>query len=327
MTFALRAGDRGEPVRDLRERLAAAGMDVRVDDVFDADTEAAVRAFQRRRGLRVDGVCGAETWGALIESGFRLGDRLLYLTGDMIRGDDVVDLQHRLNALGFDAGREDGILGPETETAVRSFQRNAGIAADGVCGPTTLQVLYRVSGLAAGSVATVRERERLRRDPQRLDGRRVFLVIDPAVAPLAIPVARRLSALGARVGTDTSGDDPGVLAREANRFRADVFCALTQGADGGARCAFFANDTFRSEGGHLLALRLTEALRGVLKDVDDPVGRAYRLLRETRMAAVVCELVGRDDAEGTALMAARMPDVIEAVVTGIRRGVEEPPEE
>ena len=38
----------------------------------------------------------------------------------MLRGDDVSELQRRLNALGFDAGREDGILGPETEAALRA---------------------------------------------------------------------------------------------------------------------------------------------------------------------------------------------------------------
>ena len=98
---------------------------------------------KRKRGLRVDGICGPETWGALIESGFQLGDRLLYLSSPMLRGDDVAELQRRLNALGFDAGREDGILGAETETALREFQRNAGTTADGVCGPATLASIAR----------------------------------------------------------------------------------------------------------------------------------------------------------------------------------------
>ncbi len=77
----------------------------------------------------------------------------------MLRGDDVAELQRRLNALGFDAGREDGILGPETETALREFQRNAGATADGVCGPATLAAIARVSGLAGG---LGRERARTR---------------------------------------------------------------------------------------------------------------------------------------------------------------------
>jgi len=50
----------------------------------------------------------------IVESGFPLGDRLLYLHEPLLRGDDVAALQRRLNAFGFDAGREDGLLGTET---------------------------------------------------------------------------------------------------------------------------------------------------------------------------------------------------------------------
>src|SRR5262249_7355316 len=122
----LRAGDRGAAVRDLQERLAAAGLLVRIDGHYSNATRDAVESFQKQRGLRVDGICGPETWAALIESGFALGDRLMYLCQPMLRGDDVALLQRRLNALGFDAGREDGIFGRETEAALGAFQRDAG---------------------------------------------------------------------------------------------------------------------------------------------------------------------------------------------------------
>jgi N-acetylmuramoyl-L-alanine amidase len=320
----LRRGDRGRAVRDLRARLAAAGLVVAAGDAYDDKLEARVREFQELRRLRVDGICGPETWGALIESGFHLGDRLLYLSSPMLRGDDVVELQRQLNALGFDAGREDGILGPETETALRQFQRNAGTTADGVFGPATLEAIGRVSSLAAGSVASVREREELRA-PRRLDGLRIFVVADPAMGALAGTVARSLGNLGGIVGLDTSGDDPSVLTAEANRFDAGAFVALTTAGDAGVRCAYFANQTFQSEGGRCLALRLTETLRSVLDDVDEPIGRTYRFLRETRMAAVVCELIGRSDDDTRAMLTTRVPDLAPALVEGIRRGVEEPP--
>jgi N-acetylmuramoyl-L-alanine amidase len=324
-SVVLRLGDRGNAVRDLSTRLGAPPASPADGSyVFDDGLEAAVRAFQQERGLRVDGICGAETWGAIIESGFRLGDRLLYLSGEMLRGDDVAELQRRLNVLGFDAGREDGILGPETETALRSFQRNAGTTADGVCGPATLAAIARVSGLAAGSVASVRERETLRRAPRRLDGLRVFLVAEPAMGALAHAVERAMSNAGAVVGLDISGDDPSVLTAQANRFRAGAFVALTNNGEPGVRCAYFLSRSFRSEGGLCLALRLTESLRSVLDDVDEPVGRTYRFLRETRMTAVVCELVGREAADARALLTARLPDVTRALVEGIRRGLEEP---
>ena len=110
----LRAGDEGDAVRDLQHRLGGAGHVVAPTEIgtFGDNTEAAVRAFQTSRQIRIDGIVGPETWSALVESGFVLGDRLLYLQSPNLRGDDVVALQHTLNRLGFDAGREDGILGP-----------------------------------------------------------------------------------------------------------------------------------------------------------------------------------------------------------------------
>src|SRR6266545_2786243 len=109
MPDALRRGSAGEPVRDVQRRLAAVGYSTAGDDpgVFGAATQEAVRKFQEQRGLRSDGDVGPETWAALVETGFVLGDRHLYLRAPMLRGDDVVDLQRRLNAMGFDAGRED----------------------------------------------------------------------------------------------------------------------------------------------------------------------------------------------------------------------------
>jgi N-acetylmuramoyl-L-alanine amidase len=295
-----------------------------VSGSYDDATAQAVREFQERRRLRVDGICGPETWGALIESGFALGDRLLYLCQPMLRGDDVAALQGRLNALGFDAGREDGIFGPETESAVGGFQRDAGLATDKVCGPATLAALQRLGALADGSVATVREREALRRAVRRLEGLRIFVAGELGLAALTGAVAAGLRRRGAIVGVDASGEDPSLVAATANRFAADVFVALTTGAEEGARCAFFASNAFRSEGGYCLAERLTLALRSVLPTVDEPVGRTYRLLRETRMSAVVCELVPRDDVDAMALLSRKLPDATEAIVDGVRRGVEEP---
>ena len=320
----LRRGDRGRAVRDIRTRIGLR-LDANIadEDVFDETLEVAVREFQHRRGLRVDGICGPETWGALVESGFRLGDRLLYLLSPNLRGDDVEELQRRLNAMGFDAAREDGIFGPQTEAALRQFQRNAGTTSDGVCGPATLDAIARVSGLAAGSVASVREREALRA-PRRLDGLRVFLVIEPAMVALGNTVARGIGNLGGIVALDASGTDPSVLTAEANRFNAGAFVALTNSGDPGVRCAYFGNATFRSEGGLCLAQRLTESLQSVLDDVDDPVARTYRFLRETRMTAVVCELVGRDEAGARAMLTTGLPGLTAALVEGFRRGVEEP---
>ena len=66
------------------------------------------------------------------------GTRLLRV-GD--RGADVERLQVVLNELGISPGAADGIFGPLTAMAVRGFQIDAGITADGLVGPATRTAL------------------------------------------------------------------------------------------------------------------------------------------------------------------------------------------
>ena len=141
--------------------------------VFGPGTRAAVEAFQHLRGLRVDGTCGPQTWAALVEAGFRLGDRFLYHRRAMLRGDDVAELQRRLSALGFDAGRVDGIFGPRTALALGEFQRNLGLPVDAILGADTLSELRRVMPRPRDVRARqrVRDRDRLRHLPKTLLGR------------------------------------------------------------------------------------------------------------------------------------------------------------
>lgn len=55
------------------------------------------------------------------------------------RGREVVDLQTRLQSLGLDLGNRgiDGVFGPRTESAVRAFQQDVGLLADGLVGQDT----------------------------------------------------------------------------------------------------------------------------------------------------------------------------------------------
>ena len=323
---SLRRGSRGEAVRDLQLRLKGAGHDPSGDEPgqFHTATDAAVRAFQASRGLAVDGICGRETWATLVESGFTLGDRMLYARRPMLRGDDVAELQRRLNTLGFDAGREDGILGDETAAALAEFQRNAGLAGDGICGRTTVAALDRLSALAAGSVASVREREELRRGPHRLAGQRVYVMAAPGLHALGDAVTRGLTDAGAITVLDASGGDDSVVATAANRFEATLFLGLRPGTDPDCACSYFSSGSFRSEAGFRIAAALHGELAGVLDTGPEANGRSYGLLRETRMAAVVCELIEQGDVAAMRRLVARAGDVGRAVVRGVRRGVEQP---
>lgn len=61
----LRRGDRGDEVRELQEMLDQCNYVIKADGIFGANTEAAVKGFQRGEGLTVDGVVGPKTWEAL----------------------------------------------------------------------------------------------------------------------------------------------------------------------------------------------------------------------------------------------------------------------
>jgi len=62
----LRRGSRGPAVADLQRRLAAAGFSPgTADGDFGSLTDAAVKSFQRSRGITADGIVGSQTWGQL----------------------------------------------------------------------------------------------------------------------------------------------------------------------------------------------------------------------------------------------------------------------
>jgi len=109
-----------------------------IDGVSGQGTATAVRAFQRSSKLPVDGIAGATTRRALGRLGTPFYGRRTLVVGRV--GWDVSVLQFLLVRHGI--GRVvDGYYGPETRAAVRSYQRRAGLTADGVAGPQTLASL------------------------------------------------------------------------------------------------------------------------------------------------------------------------------------------
>jgi N-acetylmuramoyl-L-alanine amidase len=292
----LRVESQGEAVRDLQRRLIDLGYDPKGDTggEFGVATEHAVRAFQEERGLRCDGVCGTQTWSAVVEAGLALGDRLLYYKRPMLRGDDVAQLQRRLGALGFDAGRVDGIFGSQTNSALKDFQRNVGITVDdGIVGPETLRLLLSVSGRADGDVVSeVRERQRLREAPRTLVGRRVIVGEMGGLGALADSVRRALQRAGCVV-TALHDPDESVQARQANLLQAEVYLGLRLEPDeaGCATSYFVGYNGVGSEGGRRLGETVQQVLPGALGIGDRGVrGMRLPVLRETRMPAVLIEL-------------------------------------
>jgi murein DD-endopeptidase MepM/ murein hydrolase activator NlpD len=120
----------------LRAKRAYSGP---VDGVEGVRTDNAIRRFQRRVGLTVDGVAGPRTRAALGPTwNRRVGSRVL---GRGTRGWDVAELQFRLAWHGFPSGKFDGVFDAGTEEALVRFQRWAGIAADGLAGAATFAAL------------------------------------------------------------------------------------------------------------------------------------------------------------------------------------------
>lgn len=159
----VRVGDRGAAVEDIQRRLRMLGYDLGmtgIDGVFFGRTADAVRSFQQEHALAEDGLVGDETWSALVDATFTLGDRMLYLRIPYFHGHDVGLLQEALNALGFACGVPDRIFGPFTEHAVREFQRNSGLVADGIAGEGTLRAITALrhiwEGKDAGSHSAAR---------------------------------------------------------------------------------------------------------------------------------------------------------------------------
>ena len=90
----------------------------KVDGVFGAQTEAAVRRFQRAKGLKADGIVGAQTWPLLVIR-LKRGDK-----GDGVRALQIllqsyIDLD---NEDGVDMKQVDGIFGASTLQNVRDYQ-------------------------------------------------------------------------------------------------------------------------------------------------------------------------------------------------------------
>ena len=130
--------------RSLQEKLSALGYTgpqgqaLQADGIAGAQTNHALRAFQKDHGLSVDGIVGPATLGALASQ------KSLPQPGNA--GPAVQSLQEQLNQLGITDARgralaTDGKFGANTEHALEAFQKANGLKADGVVGVQTRQAL------------------------------------------------------------------------------------------------------------------------------------------------------------------------------------------
>ncbi|WP_430334914.1 N-acetylmuramoyl-L-alanine amidase [Rhodococcus sp. ACT016] len=366
----LRHGDHGPAVAEIRGTLTGLGFLhhgvagtnretvngshwVAPDAVFDHHLDSAVRAFQQQRGLLVDGVVGPATYRSLKEASYRLGARtLIYQLSAPLYGDDVAALQTRLQDLGFYIGRVDGYFGPQTHEALSSFQREIGIAADGICGPATLRSLEllgtRVSG---GSPHAISEEELVRRSGPQLSGKRI--VIDPGLggadtgrivrtgtgrmseADILWDLASRLEGRMAATGMETFLSRPqhanpseAQRAETSNGFDADLMIALrcdshsSPAASGVASFHFGNSHGSTSMIGQILTgyIQREVVARTPLRDCRTH-GRTWDLLRLTKMPTVQVDIgYLTSDSDIAVLTDPRQRDTIaEAILIAVKR--------
>ena len=338
MSTSLRRGDEGAAVAEVRARLAQLALcrDLSPDDVdlFDDELDRAVRAFQQERGITVDGIVGPHTFRRLEEARWQLGDRVLsFVPGHLMAGDDVTELQRRLNQLGFAAGRADGLFGTQTDAALREFQKGVGVTADGTCGPDTFRAFDRlVRTVSGGSAASLREHVTLSELQTGVADKVVVLdpgdTVDPDLChAIAVRVEGRLAALGTQVlltrpalrEPGASGSDDPARAQFANEVGADLVLSLHVDRVASPRpnglVTFYFGDPRggpHSPSGRVLAERVQEELHARTDLLDCRTHpRTWDLLRLTRMPAVRVELgYLSNDADARRLASAAFQDTL-----------------
>lgn len=336
-----RLGDTGPGVAAIRERLTRLGLlpavgpaqhgviPVQTDSTegtgeahFDAAVERAVRFFQQTRRTTVDGMVSPATLRLLEEASWRLGDRDLAPHPDddgAPFGDDVAELQRSLMTLGFDCGRVNGVYDAATVAAVREFQRNVGLAPDGVTDARTTQALGRLSRRMAGGglLHAMRESEAIQSAGPALLGKTV--VLDPGhggpetgvvanglteavvVYDIAERVRERLERLGVTTRlTHGPGGAPSQRQRaeKANETRADLVISLhcdahSNPAASGVAAFYYGNDKFGHSsptGERFAGLVQREIMARTGLTNLGTHGMTWDVLRYTQMPAVRIEL-------------------------------------
>lgn len=167
----LHNGSQGEEVRELQQALIDLGfLKGTADGKFGTNTENAVRAFQKKNKLTVDGLAGTATKELILSKAQAKRNpqptaaptanpaqpaatpapgsettSSLFGTYATIRkgqkGDRVKTLQQALITLGYLKGSADGIFGNGTFRAVKAFQKAKKLTADGVAGKKTLSAI------------------------------------------------------------------------------------------------------------------------------------------------------------------------------------------
>lgn len=146
--YTIAIGTENDDVRDVQERLYELGYIAKVTGYFGTNTESAIKKFQKLNDLAEDGKVNNAVRELLysedaVSNAYSYGDE----------SPDILNFQKRLKALGYLTTTPDGKFGPDTRAAVKRFQENSGLVADGYIGPATKEAL--MSSNAQGNALTI----------------------------------------------------------------------------------------------------------------------------------------------------------------------------
>ena len=135
--YAVLPGDKGVEVESIQERLIELGyLEIQADGVFGDETAQAVQRFRNLNklgdGTSVDSTVLEALFGdEPVANSLRIGDK----------SDQILTWQQRLLDLGYLVSKPDGTYGKLTALAVKRFQEDNGLVADGNLGLSTAAAL------------------------------------------------------------------------------------------------------------------------------------------------------------------------------------------
>lgn len=160
-TTYIRENSSGATVSKVQTELKALGYySGQITGNAGPKTVAAIKSFQGKNGLTADGIAGPQTI-AKIDAAYEAKGGSSSGSGSSAsglklnsKGTDVRNLQQDLTTLGYYWAEITGNFGAKTETAVKRFQEENGLTADGVAGTKTLNAIAAAVARKGGTPAS-----------------------------------------------------------------------------------------------------------------------------------------------------------------------------
>jgi peptidoglycan hydrolase-like protein with peptidoglycan-binding domain len=151
----LHKGDHGESVKQMQTLLNKFGYKLAIDGIFGQASDSAVRDFQKKNKLTIDGIVGTMTWGKLkttspitstpvsTKPAPKYPNKLYKVQSPMLHDENIKLIQQQLNkAAGKQVVKVDGWYGNDTANQVGLFQKKYGLSNDKIVGQKTWDKLF-----------------------------------------------------------------------------------------------------------------------------------------------------------------------------------------